>query len=86
MAQNAANKAPEATKPEVTEATEVPTMKDFNRTIQIVKTEMSSIFADANRKTPWFSKTQEEAQAKAVAASKSFGEFIAMARSLKDNG
>ena len=83
MAQNAANKAPEATKPEVTE---VPTMKDFNRTIQIVKTEMSSIFADANRKTPWFSKSPEEAQAKAVAASKSFGEFIAMARSLKDNG
>jgi hypothetical protein len=87
MAQNAAAKAPEATKPATEPSVELDfTRTAFNRTLNIIKQEIGSLVADAGRKTPWFSKSQDEAKAKVVAIEKSFAEFVSMARRLKDEG
>lgn len=58
--------------------------KEFQRTLAIIKQEIGALVNDAQRKSPLFSKTPEEAKAKAVSIQKSFTEFVSFARSLKD--
>lgn len=56
----------------------------FNRLQALVKSELSSLILDAEKKTPLFSNSPTEAQAKKAAIVKAYSEFLTMARSLKE--